>query len=473
MHRLLFVFAVLSLMPLGGSAAAQADGKPAPAELQVALDDFKTALDTRWSYRHANGADFDGAIAELRKKAAAGMSLDEFGLGLHRIVALGIDGHSGVDGYRLPGTRYLPFLLEPAGERSIAFKPDRAAFLADGFPYLTHIDGRDVDDWCRAAGEIVPKGSPQYVRHRCLAHLRHVDYVRALLKLPPRHSVDVVLASSDGSGRRTLTLPLSDVLPAYGTWPGSGSRVEANVGYLRLSTMVKASSVQEIKQWMPRFRGTAGLIIDVRDNNGGDRDALQLIYSYLAAPADPPRVFTAAAYRRHQAHPLDHLAKNHRMYRRGAAEWSTAQERAVAEFVEAFKAEWELPQGQFSEWHYMALTRLDDPDVYHYDKPTVVLMNGKSFSATDIFLAGLKGMRNVTLVGTASAGGSGYTREVPLGGTPLRLRIGSMVSFQADGRLFDGRGVRPDVALEPAPDYYIGGPDNVLNAVMERLRSRR
>ena len=59
----------------------------------------------------------------MRTKAAAGMSINEFGLELHKIIAQGIDGHSGVVGYQLPGTRYLPFLIEPLGERFVAFAP--------------------------------------------------------------------------------------------------------------------------------------------------------------------------------------------------------------------------------------------------------------------------------------------------------------------------------------------------------------
>jgi C-terminal processing protease CtpA/Prc len=44
-----------------------------------------------------------------------------------------------------------------------------------------------------------------------------------------------------------------------------------------------------------------------------------------------------------------------------------------------------------------------------------------------------------------------------------------MVSFQADGRLFDGNGVRPDVVVEPTPEYHIGGVDNVLAEAVKRL----
>ena len=47
-----------------------------------------------------------------------------------------------------------------------------------------------------------------------------------------------------------------------------------------------------------------------------------------------------------------------------------------------------------------------------------------------------------------------------------------MASFQADGHLFDGHGVRPDVIVEPTPEYYVGGLDNVLAEALKRLGTR-
>jgi len=439
-------------------------------ELSHALDVFKIALDERWSYRHANAADFDAAIAALRKRVEAGISSDELGIELQRIIALGIDGHARVSGYRLPPGGCLPFLIEAHGDRFVAFHPERRSFLADGFPFLTKIDGKPVGEWCAAAAGLVPKGSPQYIRHRCLGLLRELDYWRGLMNLPKKDRVEVELADQDGRARKTLTLPVAQSPLASEVWPLGGSRrLEGNIGYLRLASMDETTSVPEIKQWMPKLRDTAGLIVDVRDNNGGERDALLLLYSYLAAPDDPPRVFTAAAYRLHSAHKENHLAENHFMYRADAKEWSPKDRQAIVEFTKTFKPQWELPKGQFSDWHYMVLRRRDDPDIFHYGKPVMVLMNAKCFSATDIFLAGLKGMKNVTLLGTPSSGGSAYTQEVPLGATPFVVRIGSMASFQADGKLFDRNGVQPDVVVEPVPEYYIGGRDNVLEEAVTRI----
>ena len=455
-----------------GRAQTESSRRLEPKVAASALDTFKSALNERWSYRYASHADFDAAIAALRKQIHNGISRNELGIELQKIIALGIDGHSGVSGYSLPPGGRLPFLIEVMGQRFVAVDPKRKAFLADGFPFLIKIDGHEVAEWCAAASVLVVKGSPQYIRHRCLNQLREIDYWREVMKVPRKDTVELELTDEKGRERKVMTLPVSASIPSYGVWPAAGSRlIEGNVGYLRLPTMRTSTSVPEIKTWMPQFRNTAGLIVDVRDNNGGDRDPLMLLYSYLAAPDDPPRVFNAAAYRLHRAHPEDHLAKNHRMYCANAGEWSASQRKVVAVFAKKFKPQWKLPKGQFSDWHYMALNRLDDKDIYHYDKPVIVLMNGRSFSATDIFLAGLKGMKNVLLFGTPSSGGSAFTQEIPLGETQLTLRIGSMASFQADGKLFDVNGIHPDVLVEPVPEYFIGGRDNVLDEAVKQIRS--
>ena len=303
-----------------------------PAAADSALDAFETALDERWSYAQANGADFTAAIAALRQRVGTGISTDELGIELQKIIALGIDGHAGVSGYSLHAGGCLPFLIEGEGVQFVAVDPERRDFVAAGFPLLLEIDGKPVGEWCAAAAVLVPKGSPQYVRQRCLRQLRELDYWRGVMHLPKRDAVEVELADQEGKTRRTVVLPVAQSPLSYGVWPSGGSRLldakpadadvrdSVDVGYLRLPTMVEATSVPEIKLWMPRFRDTDGLIVDVRDNNGGDRDALLLLYSYLAAPEDPPHVFTAAAYRLHSAHKENHLAENHRMYRAGAKE---------------------------------------------------------------------------------------------------------------------------------------------------------
>ena len=105
----------------------------------------------------------------------------------------------------------------------------------------------------------------------------------------------------------------------------------------------------------------------------------------------------------------------------------------------------------------LVLSRRDGQAVYHFDKPVVILMNAKCFSATDIFLAGLKGLPGVTLMGSSSGGGSARTPTTKLGNTSLEVRLAPMASFKPDGKLFDGEGVHPDVFVEPRPGYFVVG----------------
>ena len=325
--------------------------------------------------------------------------------------------------------------------------------------------------WCDAAGVLVPKGSPQYVRRQSLRLLRNLDYIRGELGLPKKETVEIELTDKQGKTRRTVMLSVAKASPQYGEWPSGRSRLlENNVGYLRLAVMDQ-SAIREIRIWMPKFRDTAGLVVDVRDNGGGSREALRELYSYLARPNDPPRVFTVAGYRLNNLFENDHLAWRF-MYRAEAKEWTAAERQSVADFSRTFKPQWSPPLDQFSAWHYMVLSRLDDAGVYHYSQPVAVLMNAKCFSATDVFLAGVKGMQNVTLVGTASGGGSSFKQTVYLGETPLELELGSIVSFQADGRLFDGNGVQPDVVVEATPEYYVGGRDNVIETAVQRILAK-
>jgi hypothetical protein len=65
-------------------------------------------------------------------------------------------------------------------------------------------------------------------------------------------------------------------------------------------------------------------------------------------------------------------------------------------------------------------------------------------------------MKNVVLMGTPSSGGSAFTQEVSLGETALRVRLGSMVSYQASRELFDGNGIEPEVLINSLPEYFIG-----------------
>jgi len=117
------------------------------------------------------------------------------------------------------------------------------------------------------------------------------------------------------------------------------------------------------------------------------------------------------------------------------------------------------------------MSRRTNPAAFAYGKPVIVLLDEKSFSATDIFVSAFKGYPGVTLMGSPSGGGSARQVGVRLPVSGLSLRLASMASFQISGRLHDGHGTDPDVLVPPAPGYFLrGGEDNILRAALARLR---
>ena len=149
------------------------------------------------------------------------------------------------------------------------------------------------------------------------------------------------------------------------------------------------------------------------------------------------------------------------MYRADWSGWTDAEREAVEAFAPTFKPEWALPDG-FSEWHYFVLGRTGDAAEYHYDMPVVILSDAGCFSATDIFLGALEVLPDMTLVGTASSGGSARSQRFRLD-LGIEVRCASKASFRPDGRLYDGRRIEVDVEVWPeAGDLLRGGGDAQL-----------
>jgi C-terminal processing protease CtpA/Prc len=159
------------------------------------------------------------------------------------------------------------------------------------------------------------------------------------------------------------------------------------------------------------------------------------------------------------------------MYRESWEGWTPEERAAIARFKETFTPEWVPPEDDFSEWHYLVMSRRTNPDAFVYGRPVILLLDENSFSATDIFVSAFKGWHDVTLVGTPSGGGSARQVATRLPVSGLSINLASMASFQWNGRLHDGNGTEPDVLVHPAAEYFLrGGRDTVLERALQALR---
>jgi hypothetical protein len=448
------------------------------AKAEQDLDELEWHLVNRYAYLTSKGIDYQAALDTIRAALGDGIPRAAFALQIQQLLSLFADGSSGVTidlREELP-TGYLPFaVFEVGGGRFVAFDTEAGGFFDIDNPVLNKLDGAELAKWLDAARPLAVGGSAQAVRRASAENLRYVNHLRGRLNLPMRDMVAAEVASDDGKQGRTAHVKLADE-PPKAPFPreAAGRTLEGNVGYLRVAAMLDdARFLQTIHETMTAVRGTVGLVIDVRGNNGASRQVLRDLFPYFMDPNEAPLVVNVAAHRLADGEAADDkegFLQDRALYPLTSGALQPAEREAAEKLAKSFKPEWEPPRGQFSAWHYMVLSPRQGGPYYHYDKPVVVLTNTACANATDVLLGAFKGRRNVTLMGTASAGTSARLRNVRLANSGVVVRLSSMASFRPDGKLYDGRGVEPDVEAWPTPTDVIGRTDTVLDAAVKRAQ---
>lgn len=454
-----------------------AAGPSIPRERAAAdLDQLEWLLRERFSYRDLAGVDVPAALDAVRLGLPDEVDLFALALQVRKLLARFGDGHSRLErAPELPGATFLPCLVEDLGERFYAVKPDRSGFLDKGHPCLTALDGLPLERWLAASGALQAGGHAAAQRRWAVRGLRDLTGLRAELGLPVDARVRLTLSSEDGKKTRELVLDASRQRPLYGQRIEGTHRILAGkVGYLRLASMEGDEAfLAKLDEAMASFQKTKGLVIDVRGNGGGSRDALVRLAPYFLPRDQPCLVANVAAYRLAPGEARDaaegYLADRF-LFPRGSARHDEAARYAIDAMMPGFRPEWTPPEREFSAWHYLVLHGAANPAAYVYVQPVVVLLDVDCFSATDIFLAAFAELPSVTLLGQTSGGGSGRALGQRLVHSGLELRLSSMASFRIDGRRIDGRGIEPDVVLAPEPGDLIGQGDSVLDAAVARLR---
>lgn len=464
-------FKFIADTPAGGDRGR----KLSREELLADVDDLELILENCYAYLERRGANWRGALDALRASLTEPVSLTVFQHRVARVLTVFGDPHSRLTVRPVPEPR-VPVLFVMEGERIAALTPQRA-LLDPAHPYLAAINGESAAKWLAAAESIVPRASPQFRRHIALEQLPAVSTVARELKVSA-DTITFTLENADRSQQTQQELkPSARGGPGSGTWPETKSEVRPDgIGYLRIEQMDSSPAfIRSLNEWMGKFAGTRGLIIDVRGNGGGSQDALRTLLPWLMKPGDPMKIVNVAAYRL----PVP-LAKPNRsgflgLHNRGlhpvtSSVWSPGQAKLIRTFLSTWKPQWTLPAGKFSDWHVMAIAHDTNPDAGLYEMPVIVLQNEECFSATDNFLGALKGHPGVTLMGTVSGGGSGRMADYQLPKSRLTLTLCQMASFSAQGLTYDGNGVPPDVVLAPKlEDHLRAKGDSVFDAAIARL----
>ncbi len=437
------------------------------------LDQLEWILEDQYSYLHMLQVDYRGALDALRIAASEGLPRDVFALQLRKFLGLFGDGHTRLDESlrsMLPAG-CAPYLLFETADGIACIRGDRSGPVDDQAPYLAAIDGIGIERWIEASQLLTPAGSRAWVRGRAIENLRYIGWVA--LELGHDLGGTLELTLTDGKTERIASAPVERQRAMYGSWPRRDSAMlDDNIGYLRIPSMEgEPAFLKHVQAWMESFAEAEGLIIDVRGNGGGTRDALSLIYPMLMDSNEAPAVVNVAKYKlreRDQRGAADGYLENRALYPAGWKGWNADERAAIESFAADFKPTWKPDPGGFSDWHYMVISPASGGPTF--TGPVVLLIDGGCFSATDIFASALAARSEVSVLGQPTGGGSGRSRGAILAGSGLRLRLSSMASFQASGQPYDGVGVHPDTPIVQPAEYSWGGHDAVLEAALKALR---
>ncbi|MCA8952096.1 MAG: S41 family peptidase [Planctomycetes bacterium] len=455
------------------------DRLPMPA-VREDLATLQRLLDERFAYRRLRDVDLDKLVRDAALRlAASGEAVPALALAreVDAILRAFGDGHSGLlEPLPLEHAGQLPFLIQQVAGGPVAFHGDRSGFVDPERPFVVAIDGVPIGDWLEAARARGVQGGAMMQQKAAERGLRDIAELRAALGLPVDGDVRVTLRADDAGDERDVALPLGRRRLTYGGWPRVSTvlRVKkiGDVGYLRIGSMqLEPEDLEALDEALQSVRATTALVIDVRGNGGGKRDALLRLLPYFLAPDGSPVVTNVAAARLQPGQQTrgDLLAD------RGLhpADWDgydAAQRAAIGAFLKGFTPSWRLPAREFSPYCFLVQRHADNGNAFFYDKPVAVLIDRACFSATDVFAAALGALPRVTLVGEPTGGGSGRALPYQLPKSGVRLKLSSMASFRPDGVLFEGAGVVPDVAVETVPTDLIGTTDTVLQRALELLR---
>jgi len=107
----------------------------------------------------------------------------------------------------------------------------------------------------------------------------------------------------------------------------------------------------------------------------------------------------------------------------------------------------------------------------------VVLIDGDSASASEIFAGAIKDNHRGTIVGTTSFGKGSVQGIFPLGYAGAGIRLTTAKFFSPNGDAISHRGVEPDdnvrVVAKPSGNDFVGeAEDEILEAGIQAIRRR-
>lgn len=446
------------------------------------------------AYQGLNGFAYRDAFQEYIKSLGTdSIDIVDFGVFLSDVIGRFGDRHAYARDYAMSTEKYLPFTAAPFQGKMIGltYQDSLREFqlFQPQYPYLKEINGEAIGDYIK---EILPEerhAPPKAYQYRAARELAFIEYNYLLKDRELPDPSEFIF--SDGEKDTSLILPLRSEIVKGFRWEDKYSafaiseddmddslkavrcfEIDQNkIAYIRIPEMARFGGAktyfQILNEFLNSIRNSKALIVDIRSNPGGRRDLIVEIAKYVVHP-DSIYIVNLARQRGLPPFDEDMLDNHDDRYLYPLENWEPRVKKAISSFMATYGPMYELPEDKFSPWLYTVLDgKALSEGGYHYDKPVYLLADESSFSAASVFAATFKGLPNVTLVGITTDGSSGNTESFRLPHSDIKIKLSTMASFQKDGRLLDGYGTEPDIAIDRSLDQLLWKEDYQLKKLKE------
>ena len=289
---------------------------------------------------------------------------------------------------------------------------------------IVSVDSQPVREYAESA--LAPYVSSSTMQDRNVRIFGH-----QLLDGPKEVPVRLTLRDSNGEAK-DLTVHRycepSSKCSQPGNDPAQFKMLPGNIAYLAVNEFEDDRGAKAMLENFATIAQAKGLIVDVRENGGGNSDNGYKILSML----------TGKPYQGFSARTLD--------------------------LKPAYRA-WGAKPG----WSSITPDEISPDAAHYFSKPVIVLISARTFSAAEDFVLVFDAMHRGKLVGETTAGSTGQPLPFQLPGDGS-ARICTLDVTYPDGRVFEGVGIPPQVKVSQTITDIRQGKDAALERAVEILR---
>ena len=232
--------------------------------------------------------------------------------------------------------------------------------------------------------------------------------------------------------------------------------LENNIAYVAINSFRDTGVVTKFKKILPELYLCRGLIIDIRNNSGGNDSFAQEITKYLTN-------------KNFMNYAIKKRINNSYLRAVGSLKYlveftgNQICDEKIYKVYENYLTDnaWEIEEAD---------TIINDNNEKKIIVPTAVLIGPIVQSAAEDFLVYMDKIETITIIGQKTTGstGQGIYFKLPGGGLGVICAVRDTYS---DGRNFAGYGISPAIEINPTLQDYLNKKDLILNHAIDYLKT--